>query len=143
MPCFGIMNEQTRSIIQQRWGSAVQSGQIGYTAVPNVLVRSQARLGLTTTEMVVILNLLLHWWEPENWPYPRVSHISDRMGVSPRTVERALAALQTKGLVERMPSRSVDGGPRVRPYNLSGLVEKLQARAAEVTGAGPEVRPER
>lgn len=124
------MDEPVTSTIRQRWGPAVRSGRIGYTAVPNVLLRSQARLGLSSTEMVVVLNLLLHWWEPDDWPYPHPVHIATRMGVSRRTVERTLVALQTKGLVEQLPGRSVNGRPNVRPYNLSGLVQTLQEFAA-------------
>lgn len=120
------------STIRQRWGSAVQSGRIGYTAVPNILLRSQARLGVSTTEMVVLLNILLHWWEPDDWPYPHPGHIASRMGVSRRTVERALATFNTKGLVERLPGRSLNGGPYVRPYNLTGLVQTLQEFAGEM-----------
>ena len=126
------MEESAISVVRRRWGPAVRSGRIGYTAVPNILVRSQARLGLSTTEMVVVLNLLLHWWEPENWPYPHPAHIGSRMGVSRRTVERALATLKTKGLVERLPGRSLNGGPHVRPYNLTGLVQTLQHFADEM-----------
>lgn len=126
------MEQPAISTIRRRWGDAVRSGRTGYTAVPNVLVRSQARLGLSTTEMVVLLNLLLHWWEPDNWPYPHPAHIAHRMGVSRRTVERALGTLQTKGLVERLPGRSMNGGPHVRPYNLTGLVQTLQEFAGEM-----------
>ena len=58
------MGEPAISTVHRRWGDAVRSGRIGYTAVPNILVRSRARLDLSTTESVVLFNLFLHWWEP-------------------------------------------------------------------------------
>lgn len=79
------------SVIRARWDGAVTEGLTGYTAVPDVLIRSQSQLKLSASEMVVVLNLLLHWWQGDGeWPYPRISTIASRMGVTQRTVERAI-----------------------------------------------------
>ena len=123
------------SAIRQRWGGAVTDSETGYTAVPDVLIRSQAQLELSTNEMVVILNLLLHWWQDgTDWPYPRISAIANRMGVNRRTVERALRSLESKGLVHRLESEFSQDGLTIHRFDLSGLVSELNVFAASLRG---------
>ena len=115
----------------EKWGKAVSGGETGFHVVPDVLVRGQKELNITTTEMVVLLNLLMHWWDAKKWPHPRPSVIAKRMGVSVRTVERTIKSLEKKGLVQRLPSMKTEKGIFVRAYDLSGLVEAVQ-KLAEV-----------
>ena len=123
------MGEPTPSAIHQRWRGAVTSAETGFTAVPDVLIRSQGQLKLSSTEMMVLLNILLHWWREGEWPYPRVSAISERMGISRRTVERAIRRLQEKGLVVHRRSEVMGNGPAARRFDLSGLIDILRSRA--------------
>ena len=118
--------EAPQFAIRARWRGAVTDAETGYTPVPDILIRSQNRLQLSATEMVVLLNILLHWWKPGEWPFPRISTISTRMGIGRRTVERAIRSLQGKGLLIHLRSESMDGGPSVRRFDLSGLVNALE-----------------
>ena len=129
------MSEPATSAIRQRWRGAVTSAETGFTAVPDILIRSQGQLKLSSTEMVVLLNILLHWWRDGEWPYPRVSTIGERMGTSRRTVERAIRSLQEKGLVVHRKSEPMGNGPAARRFDLSGLVDALQSRAQTWQGA--------
>ena len=122
------MSEPTPSAIRQRWRGAVTTADTGFTAVPDVLIKSQAQLDLSSTEMVVLLNILLHWWRDDDWPFPRISVIGERMGTSRRTVERAVRSLQAKGLVVHQRGDPVGDGPAVRRFDLSGLVDVLKSR---------------
>ena len=117
--------------VAKLWGTAVTTGETGFTPVPDILLRSQERMRLTPMELVVLLNVLMHWWEPGDWPHPRISAISDRIGTTPRTVQRAIRTLQDKGLlVHRLPEKRRAGGT-IRRYDLSGLVARLQELAEE------------
>ena len=137
-----MIAESQQSKISERWGCAVTHGETGFTAVPDVLIRSQRQLGISATEFVVLLNLLMHWWRPDEWPFPRISTISGRMDVDRRTVERALRSLQKKGLVVRQPTSPVGDGPAVRRFDLSGLVLTLQKFATEYgTHGTPSRKP--
>lgn len=129
------MNEPTPSAVRQRWRGAVTSAETGFTAVPDILIRSQGQLKLSSTEMVVLLNILLHWWRDDEWPYPRVSTIGERMGTSRRTVERAIRSLQEKGLVVHRRSELMGNGPAARKFDLSGLIDALRAKAETWRGA--------
>lgn len=122
------MDEPTLSTIHRRWRGAVTTAETGFTAVPDVLIRSQGQLELSSTEMVVLLNILMHWWRDDDWPFPRISVIGKRMGTSRRTVERAVRSLQAKGLVVHRRSDSAGHGPAVRKFDLSGLIDVLRSR---------------
>ena len=123
------MDKTTASPILQRWRGAVTSAGTGFTAVPDILIKSQGQLKLSSTEMVVLLNILAHWWQEDEWPYPRISTIGKRMGTSRRTVERAIRSLQAKGLVIHRRSEFTVGRPAARRFDLSGLVDVLRSRA--------------
>lgn len=112
----------------ERWGAALNGG---FTVVPEVLLRNQARLGITARELNLVLQLLSFWWRSSYWPRPRVSVLATRMGVDERSVQRALASLQGKGLVRRalVPT---ENGETMQGYDLTGLVTRLQLLALDV-----------
>ena len=101
------------------WGGAVTE-QSGFVAVPVSLLKSQDTLGLSPTDMVVLLNLLVHRWTASTGVYPRNSVIAKRMGVTARTVQRSTQKLLEKGLITRTRD---DAGKRV--FYFAPLVEKL------------------
>lgn len=120
---------------QKKWGTAVEGGETGYQVLPDVLVKGQRELGLNATEMVVLLNILVHWWTADNLPHPRPSSIARRMDVTTRTVERAIQSLERKGLVKRLPADPENGKPSVRRFDLSGLVRATQRMAEQIRKA--------
>ena len=115
-----------KTLLANKWGIAVDAG---FQAIPNVLIRAQKQLGLDSVDVVILLNLNLHWWEKEALPFPAPSLIANRMGVSRRTVERRIVRLQKGGWLKRLPATGEGARPRVRKYDLSGMVQKLQDAA--------------
>lgn len=107
----------------KKWGTA---GKAGFQIVPNVLLRAQQLLELDASDVVILLNLSLHWWSAENLPSPSPRIIANRMGVSKRTVERRLGDLEKREFLKRLPA--TDDMPR--KYDLSGFVQKLESAAA-------------
>lgn len=93
--------EAAKSSMQRLWGSAV-SDQSGFVAVPVSLLKSQRMLGLSTTDLVVLVNLLAYRWTAATGVFPRNSLIAKRMGVSDRTVQRSMTKLLASGLARRM-----------------------------------------
>ena len=106
--------------MQQLWGGAITE-QSGFVAVPVSLLKAQASLGLSATDAMVLLNLLVHRWTAATGVYPRNAVIAKRMGVTPRTVQRSMQNLVTKGLVRRTRD---DAGKRV--FYFDPLVERLE-----------------
>lgn len=111
----------------RKWGLA---GRAGFQVIPNVLFRAQKELEIDPIDVVILLNLTLHWWGPENLPFPSPALISQRMGISRRTVERRLGELERKGLIKRLKaSAPAEGKPKVRKFELAGLVKRLETAA--------------
>lgn len=105
--------------IKEKWQGAVTKGS-GFVAIPVALLRLQSKFELTPTEMLVLINLLVHWWDPTRAVYPRSTTIAKRMGIDKRTVQRATKKLERAGLLTR--SVNEDG---LRIFTFERLVEKL------------------
>jgi hypothetical protein len=86
------------SAVYEKWGEAARAG---WQAVPDLLFKHQGTLNLNPTELVVLLNVLMHWWYRHQKPFPRPTTIARRMGSTVRTVQRAIAKLEKQHLVVR------------------------------------------
>lgn len=104
-------------------GSAVyakygEASIAGFQAVPDLLLKHQRELGLSPTDLAVLLNVLMHWWYPEKKPFPRSTTIAKRMGVTPRTVQRSLQQLEELGWPAALRGNRADsalGAAGLRP----------------------------
>lgn len=83
--------------LEGKWGK--DGLCMGWTAFPTALIFLQSQLSLSSTDLNVILNLLIHWWDADDKVYPSQDGIAKRMGVSKRTVQRALDNLVDLGLI--------------------------------------------
>ena len=124
--------ERARATAQEKWGVALDQG---FQILPNLLVRTQHHLGLTPLDVVVLLNLNLHWWKRDDLPFPRPAIIANRVGVTRRTVERSLQRLEKKGFIRRLPPERLRSGSKIRKISLDGLVEKLSSAAGRSMAA--------
>lgn len=93
-------NEEMSGAVHAKWGEAARAG---FQAIPDLLFKHQDTLNLTPTELVVLLNVLMHWWYRDQKPFPRPTTIARRMGSTVRTVQRAIAKLEGAGLLIRKP----------------------------------------
>lgn len=114
-----VPNEKGVSPVSAKYGEASRGG---FQAVPDILLKKQDILGLSATELVVLLNILMHWWYPAQKPFPRSSTIAHRMGISPRTVQRAIQHIEEDlGLLSK--TQGAEGETFLDP---SPLVKKLE-----------------
>lgn len=143
LPANGLVADAPESAssrtlpLRERWGDSLD---LGFAAVPSVLLTSFASLGITSTEFLVLLVLVSHWHSGDTGPYPRVSTIARRLGTTPRTVQRALTGLRKAGLLNWERVQVLDGrilrhappgvGVRRRVYEMRHVVERA-ARLAE------------
>lgn len=114
-----IESADGRATVKQKWGGAVHEGS-GFVAVPMALLRLQSAYKLSSTDMMVLINLLAHWWEPNSAVFPRSSTVAKRLGVDKRTVQRSMNKLQSGGLLEIY---RMDDGKRA--FNFDRLVARL------------------
>jgi DNA-binding MarR family transcriptional regulator len=118
--------EAARMTVREKWQGAVTEYS-GFVAIPFVLLKQQAHLDLSATDMVVLFNLLAHWWDPARAVWPRSTTIARRMGVTERTVHRSLDKMVKAGLLVR---RRENGR---RTFQFTRLAETLASLV------GPEV----
>lgn len=114
----------TERMSEKKWGKKVMA--LGFSIVPSLLLRAQQRLGLSPTQLAVLMQLCDFWWDKERKPYPSKAALADRLGLSARQVQRHVAELETAGLVKRNQRWSRRGGKTTNSYDLGGLVERLR-----------------
>ena len=132
-----------RTQSDRKWGAAVMSH--GQCILPSILLRAQARLLLNSTQMIVLLQLIEHWWSADGRVFPSLSTIAKRIDMTPKTVQRTVDALVEKGLVSKTRRTLPGRGNASNEYSFDGLVNKLKviekdfekARAAKKAAAKP------
>lgn len=108
--------------VKEKWLGAVTDGS-GFVAIPMSLLRLQTKLKLTATDLVVLVNLLAHWWDPKRAVFPRSTTIATRMGVTKRTVQRSTEKMVKAGLIERRFTEV--GDSQRRTFQFTPLAERL------------------
>lgn len=120
-----------KSNVQERWKSDALS--LGFTAIPTVLFFLQGEKKLNSIAFNTLLNLLIHWWDKNEWPHPSMESLAIRMGVSVRTVQRAINDLEKANLLDKKPTLRTNreyGGRNI--YDLSKLVNYLNIMGPSV-----------
>lgn len=107
----------TKTNVYAKWGDAALAG---FQPVPDLLLRKQRELSISTTDLVVLLNILMHWWYADHLPFARPTVIARRMGLNVRTVQRSVRDLEALGFIRKC--RDMRGYSVFDPL---GLVEKL------------------
>lgn len=123
-------------VADEKWGKEVM--KVGFCLIPSLLLRCQQRLGLNPTQLAVLLQLADFWWDAGRKPYPSKQTLSDRLGLSPRQIQRYTAELEKAGLLTRLVRSADDNGKLSNEYDLSGLVKKLQELAPEILKANED-----
>lgn len=98
----------------------------GYTAVPNIMVRAQSRLGLNAAQFNILVQLLSYYMDPARPPFPTKRELQERTKLSDATLKKHLKALEQAGFIrrEQQVTRCGDFGSNI--YHLDGLIEKLK-----------------
>ena len=114
---------------EKKWGKKLM--EAGWTAVPSVILKGQKALGLTSVDLVIVLQIAKHWWKADDLPFPGKTSIASCMGLDARYVRRRLVALEKAGLITRIRRKNLDGGDQTTAYRFSGLIEKATALAEQ------------
>lgn len=127
--------------LEKRWGKKVL--EPGFTLIPSVLLRALVRLHIGSNELSVLLQMIDHWWENDDMPFPSKKRLGERIGMSEKTVQRAVAKLEAEGLVRRVARHNKLGGQTSNIYDLTPLVEKLGPIAEDMIKARDEAKATR
>jgi Helix-turn-helix domain len=123
---------------EDKWSSQVM--KFGYTPLPNLLLRAQGKLKITAVQLNVLVQVIEHWWDADEYPFPGKDTIARRMNRSPRQVQRYLTQLEKKGLITRITRYKGKKAQTSNAYSLEGLVKKLKAVEPEFTRAKEQKR---
>ena len=128
------------SDVTDKWGSAV--AERGFTQIPTYLLNLNRFLDkehrLTPVELLVVFQLVSTWWKKDENPFPSMSTLSNRCGVSTRQVQRAINNLEKLNFIKRL-KRGNRGIIASNSYNMEPLVDFLN----EVAKAFPTEYPRR
>lgn len=113
-----------KSSTERIFGSKVYSH--GYTGVPNILLRAQNRLGITPTQLTIIVQLLGYYYDPLRPPFPTKRDLAKRIGITEQTIRINIKALEEAGLVTREQWKTSAGDYGPNRYHLTGLIYKLK-----------------
>jgi len=120
---------KSTSAIKSRWGAPLYDA--GWTAIPNIIFQRQRVLGLSSTDINILLHIIVYWWEPKDLPFPAKETIAAAMGITPRHVQRRIAALETGGLIKRVYRTTSTGTNQSNIYDLAGLIKHATPLAVE------------
>ena len=113
-----------KSSTERIFGSQVYSH--GYTGVPNILLRAQKRLGISPTQLNIIVQLLSYYYDPHRPPFPAKRELAKRIGITEQTLRINIKALEEAGLVTREQQKTAAGDYGSNRYHLNGLIDRLK-----------------
>ena len=128
---FPKSGKRNTSSTERIWGKAVYA--CGYVAVPSILIQAQRRLGLSPTQLNIIVQLLDYWREPSRKPFPPKKDLAKRIGVTEKTIQNNIRDLEKAGLIRREIRKTAVGDYNTNIYHLDGLVSKVQELEPEFT----------
>ncbi len=117
------------SSTERIWGKAVYKH--GYAGIPSILIQAQQRLGINPMQMNIIIQLLDSWFDPGRKPFPAKKALANRIGVTEKTIQINVRALEKAGLIRREMRKTAAGDWNSNVYHLDGLIAKVQALEPE------------
>lgn len=132
------LTKKDRRRAEDKWSPQVI--KLGYTPLPSLLLKAQAKLKLKPVPLNVLLQVIEHWWDADKDPFPSKETIARRMKLSPRQIQRVLTKLEKDGFIKRVPRYSGRGQQTSNAYSLDGTVRKLKALEPEFRKAKEQNR---
>ncbi len=101
---------------------------------PKCLTGKSVQVGLSCIDTMVLINLIMHWWEKDNPPRPSKKRLANMLGVSLKTVQRSFIHLEQCGAIKRIPryKEGKDNARTTNHYDLNGLVDLLEGFSKEL-----------
>ena len=132
------VKKRTGKRAEDKWSPQVL--RLGYTALPNLLLRAQGKLKITPMQFNVLAQIAEHWWNADEYPFPTKDRIATRMNKSPRQVQRYITQLEQMGLISRIFRYSGRKAQTSNAYSFDGLIKKMQALEPKFTKEAEQKR---
>lgn len=115
------MTKKNNHAYSAKWSPIIATTD--FTIIPHILIRNQARLGITDAEMIILILLSSHKFD-QRLPFPSVPTLSGYIGKTPNAVRGNLRSLQKKGYIKRIYRNNNSS-----QYDLSPLIKTLEGYA--------------
>jgi len=96
----------------------------GTVSIPSLLLQWYARLGLSETDMMLLIHLLA-FREKEQKDFPTIEEIQSRMDAGPERVIQSIQKLMSEGWITIDEEIDLESGIQYESYNMTGLYKKL------------------
>ena len=113
---------------------------LGYTTLPSLLFKAQAKLKLGSLQLNVLLQIIEPWWDADKPPFIAKDTIARRIRKSARTVQRTITQLENAGHLKRIERFYGRKHQTANGYELDGLVKKLVALEPEFRKAKEQAK---
>lgn len=102
----------------------------GAVSVPGILLQWYSRLGLSETDMMLLIHLL-YFKEKEQKDFPTIEEIQSRMSAAPERVIGSIQKLMNEGWMTIDEDIDPHSGIQYERYNITGVYERLADVYAE------------
>lgn len=123
----GFSPNPVRSANDDKWSPELM--RAGWVAMPSTIIEFHRHLGMDAVDLVIVSYLATFWWTKHQRPFPAKATMSRVVGVSPRSIQRRIAAMEAKGLIQRVERRVPGRGSNTNLYCLDGLIEACKPLA--------------
>lgn len=113
------MSDSPPNSFRSRWSSDLEV--LGYTSVPNCLITCQVQLGITSSELNVLLQVLSFKYDTR-MPFPSLGSMAKQSGLAVGTIRRNLRSLENKGLISRITREGL-----TNCFDVTPLILRLEA----------------
>jgi hypothetical protein len=114
---------------EKKWTPVLMDA--GWTAWPSVFLIYQRELGLSPVHVNVLLQIARCWFEAESAPWRSKTRIAKAIGMSSKTVQRAIKELSARGYLKSKVRYDAKGGRRANAFDFSGLIEAARPYAEQ------------
>lgn len=97
----------------------------GFSQVPHALIDNMKDLGLSSSELTLILCLLRFKWNDKH-PWPSYVKLSNLMGIHHRRVRQLACDLEKKNLLRRHLRRKPGSKSETNEFDIGPLISRLQ-----------------
>lgn len=125
----GSGKESSATRLETRLGA--HAVKAGYTAVPDVLIRSHKQLKISRTDLLVTLVLMTYWRSVDDMPWPSKDTIATALDMDPETVRRSVKKMEGLGYIKRVMRKTAQKDNMTNKYDLSGLARAVNKLAKE------------
>jgi len=119
--------KESKEVLTKKWTKPLID--VGYTAIPTIIVQRMGVLGLAPLDFAILCQLASYWWSPDQLPHPSSKAIADAIGMKHATVKKRPSALEKAKLIKRVHRPRPGNRHKTNEYSFQPLIEAVTPHA--------------